>query len=100
MAQGGRIAALGMTVVPSREIDCPPDKGRGGAHLRRKVNPLLAGLRPTPELGRSSRAHFGLSFRDAFGTQVGHKDRKRLTRVEEERGAKPRLTWENRQDEQ
>lgn len=56
-------------------------------------NSLRASARQPPELGDRLSAQPGLSFRDTFGTQVGHKDRKRLTRADKECGTKQCLTW-------
>jgi len=49
-----------------------------------KVNPLRVSWRDAPELGDRLDTQPDLSLRDAFWTQVGHKDRKRLTRAEED----------------
>jgi hypothetical protein len=56
-------------------------------------------LEPVSQLGDRLLREPNLSFREVFGTLVGHKDGKRLTRAEKEYGAKQRLTWENGQDE-
>lgn len=68
-------------------------------HIR-KMNPLCTVSEQVPQLRERPLGWPGLSIRGAFWTEVGHKNRKRPTRAEKERGAKHRLNWENGQGEQ
>lgn len=82
-----------MTAGSDEEYVAEPGALSVRAGDRPQGNPLLSVLEPVSQLGGRLLRRPDWSIQDVFGTLVGHKDRKRLTKAESECGAKQCLTW-------